>query len=80
MTHDRHEPDGTAAGVFLAAQAAVLEARAHLLRAALDTVDARMRETSEKLRRLRLSFPAPEADEAGRVRGEEYASTKDVRA
>ncbi|MFJ4624417.1 hypothetical protein [Streptomyces sp. NPDC088812] len=70
MTHDHHEPfDTAAAGVTLAAEAAVLEARAHLLREAIDTVDARMRETSEKLCRLRLSCPAPAAEEAQRQDG-----------
>lgn len=86
MTHDRHEPFDSAAsaGVFLAAEAAVLAARAQLLREAIDTVDARMRETSEKLCRLRMSFPLPASDrvecqDSGSRPGEECASSQDAR-
>ncbi|MZE69653.1 hypothetical protein [Streptomyces sp. SID5789] len=46
-------PDTAAVGVSLAAQAALLEARAHILREALDAVDAQIRETSARLGRLR---------------------------
>ncbi|MFF4833956.1 hypothetical protein [Streptomyces sp. NPDC001315] len=63
MTQDRYEPlDTAAATVSLAAEAAVLEARVHMLRETIDTVDARIQETSEKLRRLRLSLSSPTAD------------------
>ncbi|MEU4657780.1 hypothetical protein AB0G32_28250 [Streptomyces sp. NPDC023723] len=87
MTHDRHEPVDSAAsaGVFLAAEAALLEARAQLLRDAIDTLDARMREASEKLCLLRMPLPLPAADrverqDSGSRRGDEYASSQDVRA
>ncbi|MFG3322626.1 hypothetical protein ACGF3J_31675 [Streptomyces sp. NPDC048171] len=46
-------PDTAAVGVSLAAQAALLETRAHILREALDAVDAQIRETSARLGRLR---------------------------
>ncbi|AKZ53527.1 hypothetical protein SAM23877_0478 [Streptomyces ambofaciens ATCC 23877] len=52
-TRSQDEPSDTAAGVSLAAQAALLETRALMLREALDAVDASMRETSERLARLR---------------------------
>ncbi|MFE2052033.1 hypothetical protein [Streptomyces sp. NPDC059459] len=45
--------DTTDLGVSLAAQAALLETRALMLREALDAVDASIRETSERLGRLR---------------------------
>ncbi|MFF8092988.1 hypothetical protein [Streptomyces sp. NPDC016675] len=45
--------DTTDLGVSLAAQAALLETRALMLREALDAVDASIRDTSERLRRLR---------------------------
>lgn len=49
---DQHS-DPAAAGVFLAAEAAVLEARLRLLQEAIDTVDARIEEVSDTLRLLR---------------------------
>ncbi|ROQ60170.1 hypothetical protein EDD93_7597 [Streptomyces sp. 840.1] len=86
MTHDRHESFDSAAsaGVLLAAEAAVLEARAQVLQDAIDTLDTRMREASEELRRLRMSLPLPGLDRVGRQdsgsrRGEEYASLQDFR-
>lgn len=86
MTQDRHEPFDTAAsaGVLLATEAAVLEARARLLREAIEGLDARMRDASEKLRRLGLSLPSAAADrverqDSGSRRGEESASARNVR-
>ncbi|MFF8778751.1 hypothetical protein ACF07W_15960 [Streptomyces sp. NPDC015140] len=46
-------PDTAAVGVSLAAQAALLETRARMLREALNAVDAQIRETSARLVRLR---------------------------
>ncbi|MEU6449436.1 hypothetical protein ACGFY8_34160 [Streptomyces sp. NPDC048232] len=46
-------PDTAAVGVSLAAQAALLETRARMLREALNSVDAQIRETSARLGRLR---------------------------
>ncbi|WP_447035487.1 hypothetical protein [Streptomyces sp. DSM 118878] len=70
MPHDHHKPFDTAAsaGVSLAAEAAVLEARAQLLRETIDTLDDRIREATEKLRQLRLSLPSPAADRVERSR------------
>ncbi|MFC8420387.1 hypothetical protein ACFUN7_05755 [Streptomyces sp. NPDC057236] len=50
---DPEEPDPVAAGVTLAAEAAVLEARLCVLREALGAVDARIEAVSDALRRLR---------------------------
>lgn len=50
---DPEEPDPVAAGVTLAAEAAVLEARLRVLREALGAVDARIEAVSDALRRLR---------------------------
>lgn len=53
MSHDfDHYDDPAAATVFLAAEAAVLTERVRLLRRQLADVDARIRETAEKMRRL----------------------------
>ncbi|MFG2545330.1 hypothetical protein ACGFOM_23080 [Streptomyces sp. NPDC048594] len=46
-------PDTAVVGVSLAAQAALLETRARMLREALNSVDAQIRETSARLGRLR---------------------------
>ncbi len=58
------EPELAAAGVSLATEAALLEARARMLQEALDTVDARIGELSETLRRLQ--DPTGSASSPGR--------------
>jgi hypothetical protein len=57
--YERH--DAAATSVYLAAESAVLEARVRMLQSTLDTVDTRIRQTSERLRRLRLAPPSPAA-------------------
>ncbi|MFJ8107677.1 hypothetical protein [Streptomyces sp. NPDC096132] len=57
--------DPAAAGVSLAAEAALLEARLRLLQEAIDTVDARIRATSEALRRLRPADALPAGSNSG---------------
>ncbi|PSM37577.1 hypothetical protein C6Y14_41125 [Streptomyces dioscori] len=60
MNHDfDHDDDPTAASVFLAAEAAVLTERVRMLRQQLADVDARIRETAEKLGRLEPPRSAP---------------------
>lgn len=50
--HDKRS-DPAAASVSLATEAALLEARLHILQEAIDTVDARINEASDALRLLR---------------------------
>ncbi|MBQ0850426.1 hypothetical protein J8N05_19765 [Streptomyces sp. BH-SS-21] len=59
MSHDfAHDDDPAATTVFLAAEAAVLTERVRMLRQQLADVDARIRETAEKLGRLDPPPPA----------------------
>ncbi|MFD5632069.1 hypothetical protein [Streptomyces sp. NPDC127072] len=59
MIHDfDHDDDPAGATVFLAAEAAVLTERVRMLREQLADVDARIKETAEKLRRLQSPHPA----------------------
>ena len=58
--------DPPAAGVFLTAEAALLEARLRILQEALDDVGTRIERSAERLRRLREQSPW----ESGRAREE----------
>ncbi|WP_328891000.1 hypothetical protein [Streptomyces sp. NBC_00316] len=64
MPRDLHHDSGPAAGVSLAAEAALLEARLRMLREELDTVDARIEAVSDALRQLRRSAASAEPDKS----------------
>ncbi|MEW2425615.1 hypothetical protein ACIQSP_27240 [Streptomyces nigra] len=63
MSHDfLHDDDPAAATVFLAAEAAVLAERVHILRRQLAEVGARIHETAQKLNALAASPPTAHDD------------------
>ncbi|WP_416980945.1 hypothetical protein [Streptomyces sp. T028] len=61
---DQHS-DPAVAGVFLAAEAALIEARLRLLQEAIATVDARIRAISDALGRLHPADPASSGANSG---------------
>jgi hypothetical protein len=72
--------DLAAAGVSLAAEAALLEAHLRMLREAIDTVDERITVVTETLHRLRPAWPpAPKLRTAGNTAGHPAERTPEGR-